>query len=438
MLVQMSVNNNNGLLSNVSDQGIELSNGASSSNDFSNDAEGVWSPDIDQAFHEALQIYPPCGRRKIILSDEGKMYGRNELIARYIKIRCGKTRTRKQVSSHIQVLARKKHRESQAKIKSQEINLPEAAHRAAREVAQIMERGSHSSITPSPEYCLNSNEVSPGSAPIKTEVFAPYPHTNGALSQFNIPSGVRNPLGYIKMENGGNDENVFNSKMENVKQSVDILNVKEHMIGSSKLVLCGFTAYLRNGNEKQTNLVEIPKLITEPLEVIKADVVADKFPTLLKELIAEGPSDAFFLAKCWVNFNFETPKMDAKSEAMYAVDSFYNSLFNFDISVSTKACSLGVQIIEKAEIYSPVGYDGHGVYQYRMENSPMCQYMVDLIAELKNFPDRNVVNSILENFSVLQIIKAQPSDETIMVIAFMFEVSPDPEPTCRLYRLVKD
>ncbi|CAD6563703.1 MAG: Trimeric GatFAB AmidoTransferase(AdT) complex subunit [Cyphobasidiales sp. Tagirdzhanova-0007] len=66
------------------------------------DGAEVWPEDVEGAFMEALRVIPKLGRRKVMIN--GKPCGRNELIADYIRRKTFKVRSRKQVSSHIQVL----------------------------------------------------------------------------------------------------------------------------------------------------------------------------------------------------------------------------------------------------------------------------------------------------------------------------------------------
>ncbi|WPH04891.1 Hypothetical protein R9X50_00778800 [Acrodontium crateriforme] len=61
-----------------------------------------WSDSLEEAFFEALVKYPPMGRKKLWHID--KLKGRNELVAHHIFELTGQERSRKQVSSHIQVL----------------------------------------------------------------------------------------------------------------------------------------------------------------------------------------------------------------------------------------------------------------------------------------------------------------------------------------------
>ncbi|KAG5422104.1 hypothetical protein I9W82_001197 [Candida metapsilosis] len=62
----------------------------------------IWSEDVEQAFEEVLTFIPKNGLNKIKIA--GRSCGRNELISDYIFTKTGKFRTRKQVSSHIQVI----------------------------------------------------------------------------------------------------------------------------------------------------------------------------------------------------------------------------------------------------------------------------------------------------------------------------------------------
>lgn len=67
-------------------------------------------------FISALKVIPKLGRRKVMIN--GKPCGRNELIADYIRRKTLKIRTRKQVSSHIQVLKNLKRNDQECEASS--------------------------------------------------------------------------------------------------------------------------------------------------------------------------------------------------------------------------------------------------------------------------------------------------------------------------------
>lgn len=46
----------------------------------------------------------------------------------------------------------------------------------------------------------------------------------------------------------------------------------------------------------------------------------------------------------------------------------------------------------------------NGRFVYRIHRSPMCEYMINFIHKLKHLPEKYMMNSVLENFTILQVL----------------------------------
>ncbi|KAM4617250.1 transcriptional enhancer factor TEF-1 isoform 1-T1 [Discoglossus pictus] len=448
-----------------------------------NDAEGVWSPDIEQSFQEALAIYPPCGRRKIILSDEGKMYGRNELIARYIKLRTGKTRTRKQVSSHIQVLARRKSRDFHSKLKDQTAKDKALQHMAAMSSAQIVSATAiHNKLglpgIPRPAFPAapgywpgmiqtgqpgSSQDVKPfvqQAYPIQPTVTAPITGLSAVATvgkEADKDSFQDNlldrsfPSPWVP-DRRWKEANLLKSEILKFKcfepSSAPASSVpawQGRSIGTTKLRLVEFSAFLEQQRDPDAynkhlfvHIGQANHSYSDPLlESVDIRQIYDKFPEKkggLKELFGKGPQNAFFLVKFWADLNCN---IQDDTGAFYGVTSQYESSENMTITCSTKVCSFGKQVVEKVE--TEYARFENGRFVYRINRSPMCEYMINFIHKLKHLPEKYMMNSVLENFTILLVVTNRDTQETLLCMACVFEVSNSEHGAQHhIYRLVKE
>ncbi|CAF98948.1 unnamed protein product, partial [Tetraodon nigroviridis] len=423
------------------------------------DPEGVWSPDIEQSFQEALAIYPPCGRRKIILSDEGKMYGRNELIARYIKLRTGKTRTRKQVSSHIQVLARRKSRELQSKLKDQNAKDKALHSISSLSSAQIVSATAiHSKLLPGIVHASfpgntqlwqgmipggQSSSTAEDIKPFSQQAYSMQTAGTTTISGYEPPTAAQ-----THREPAWQDRSIGTTKLRLVEfhHSWRPRGTRRHekrvfgFRGLTHPFDPGFSPHvcLQYNKHLFVHISQGGLSYSDPLlECVDIRQIYDKFPEKkggLKELFSKGPQNAFYLIKFWADLNYNTPEDPA---AFYGVSSQYESSENMTITCSTKVCSFGKQVVEKVE--TEYARFENGRFVYRISRSPMCEYMINFIHKLKHLPEKYMMNSVLENFTILLVVSNRETQETLLCMACVFEVSNNEHGAQHhIYRLVKE
>ncbi|XP_046845089.1 transcriptional enhancer factor TEF-1-like isoform X3 [Xenia sp. Carnegie-2017] len=434
---------------------------AKSPEDMASDAEGVWSPDIEQSFQEALAIYPPCGRRKIILSDEGKMYGRNELIARYIKLRTGKTRTRKQVSSHIQVLARKKAREIQSKLKDQAARDKALQTMASMSSAQIVSASVLHNKNAPPSNNYNDHYSSSHTAhSLPALPSTPYWSGQGSQAGSTPTSYGGLPTTHTRQLFGGSPGPSSSALVPSNSVSSSSDEMRSPYAAGSQLTMSGssnwssrnmplrlidFQAFVEQTGMKADSYHKHLFVHLGPnvnfqdsiLEAVDIRQIYDKFPDKkggLRELYEKGPQSVFFLVKFWADLN---TNVKDESGSFYGVSSTYESSENMTITCSTKVCSFGKQVVEKVE--TEYAHFENGRFVYRIIRSPMCEYMINFIHKLKQLPEKYMMNSVLENFTILQTVTNRDTQDTLLCLSYVFEVSTSEHGAQHhLYRLVKD
>eukprot|EP01137_Pigoraptor_chileana_P021809 Opistho-2@85965 len=418
--------------------------GSDALDDASVAAETIWSRDIEDAFEEALAIYPPCGRRKIILSEDGQMYGRNELISRYIFKRTNKRRTRKQVSSHIQVLNRKRMRDQRKSSKQVATDSVSVSHTVPQKSSLFFSEGgpdgTHGHM--SPRGCVVPDKSTSSDAQLGLASHGlstpgsgvAIPHTQSSLAWEHaqafslvptspIDTGVNTPRSAVSpaAASGG-----LNSQwhpclfsLGNLpKAGIDGSEAPRVMLRSFALFVdpnpSGSPTHLQA--DKRYYILQMDEAPShEEINSVEMRNVADKFPGIC-DVVASHPRAAYYLVKFWGNIN---PGFE---------DGLYGAFANFEtseniksVAVTTTVHSFGEQVLQRTTQLDAVVVGGTALFS--LQSTPLCEDLVGLIKGLRNLQSVQETNEVLDYFSVTQTVFRPATCEVVLCVCYMFAVT---------------
>ncbi|KAF0040917.1 hypothetical protein F2P81_006815 [Scophthalmus maximus] len=321
-----------------------------------------------------------------------------------------------QVSSHIQVLARRKSREFQSKLKDQSAKEKALQSISSMSSAQIVSATAiHSKLLPG-----IVRASFPGNAQTKVSDrridemhFAASEMFAVNVTRLSFPWRPR-LLRIIKpfSQQAYSVQTAGTTTISGYEPPTSAQTHREpawqgRSIGTTKLRLVEFSSFLETQRDQEAynkhlfvHINQSSLSYSDPLlECVDIRQIYDKFPEKkggLKELFAKGPQNAFYLIKFWADLNYSVQDDPA---AFYGVSSQYESSENMTITCSTKVCSFGKQVVEKVE--TEYARFENGRFVYRINRSPMCEYMINFIHKLKHLPEKYMMNSVLENFTIL-------------------------------------
>lgn len=329
------------------------------------------------------------------------MYGRNELIARYIWLKTGKQRTRKQVSSHIQVLHRRKLREQHAGMKNGstgQFNYPGINAFAHQYHPFAWPR--HSDAHTLAKFQLGGDASSSSSAAFSTNIW----------SQMNIKKIGGSKLKLIDLRIESKTESPQVQRVE-FAESAKEPSVTEHC----------FAKFDQSAGMDQVESVDLKN-------------VQDLFPDAtddmsIAKLYREGPADAFYLIKFWTTLG--EGGTNYNPEALGQIEVFHqfeagpeNQSNHSPIQLTTKLWLLDRPVLQKTEVL-PARFEG-SQFTYKTGGGAAsgCKFLQKFIEKLVALQERQ--KEVLEGVTAVLKVTDYKTQEILLCLVLVFDVSLTP------------